>query len=60
MANSDLFDQMVLSFEDANDLEEWAIEYGHYEEDIVQRHIAHLRTNQQNTDVSKHFLLLQI
>ena len=48
MALSELFIELVLSFEDADDLEQWAIEYGHHHESIVIQHIQNLRSRNQN------------
>ena len=43
MANSILFDGLVNTFDDVKDLEEWAIEYGHSHELVVQERITFLR-----------------
>ena len=43
MAQADLFTEFVLTFEDADLLEEWAQEYGHINENIVQTTITRLR-----------------
>ena len=48
MANSNLFDGLVLSFDDAKDLEEWAAIYGHIDEQIVQYQINYLRNQSKS------------
>ena len=52
MANSTLFNQLILSFEDPEDLEQWAKDYGHFDEDIVQEHLGFLysRISQENVN----------
>ena len=52
MANSSLFDGLILSFDDANDLQEWATEFGHLDEPIVQEHIAFLRNRSESMDAN--------
>ena len=51
---SELFVEFVLTFEDADILEEWANEYGHDQETIVIQHIQNLRNahhNQTHRDI---------
>ena len=48
MANSNLFDGLVLRFDDAKDLEEWAAIYGHIYEQIVQYQINYLRNQSKS------------
>ena len=52
MANSSLFDELILSFDDANDLRERANEFGHLDEPIVQEHIAFIRNRSESMDTN--------
>ena len=60
MANSSLFDGLILSFDDANDLQEWATEFCHLDEPIVHEHITFLRNRSEsmdtNMDIGSHLI----
>ena len=43
MANLTVFDNFVLGFVNTDDLVQWALEYGHFEEPIVQHRLSFLR-----------------
>ena len=43
MDTSDMFNGMIRSFDDPDVLEQWAKEYGHFNEPVVQERLRELR-----------------